>query len=674
MLHSANNQGVRSHHGQRGVSLIEVLVVMVILLVGIFSIAQLFPGGFFAVRSAENSTLADRLAQAQLETLKQNNAFLLDAIYMYTDDGVLNPNFSPTDLSGTTTSPYTPPAPSTVGADVRFDDINKARFIAGEKFTVPTVNTGVGTPTNGLSIHVLNYGPISLPLLPTQLLTSPSVPASVKGQPAVHSAPWTAKVGNSQQTVADDPQNNYTVAGVADVPADLIMIGQPNFAVDYTGQRIAIPPAPYVQYFTFIVKRLVTVTNSQGVVTSQGIVTFYYPLVLPAANPSQPDPTQAYNGIWFDPSGATGPNYLDPSRQVVTDVTPPNGNGAVVGNWIPNAGQLTCSLQAESSGGSTAATLMALQADPNPYTYVIYDSDTTLTNVSPGVLAFNPRLVGQQISASYLSYDWHIIHDDAVVPGSDAIDPGNPGVPIRLTLNHLQAVGDVNSDQSIYNGMFRIGDTTNSANNYDVVLLDTDTGEMAGLYATEAAVFNYDNPSSGTIATNQVGISYLGGRITLPTDSSNVWYYGNHKHLRIFYKCDQEWGVVLQKAPSLYVAGNPALQVATFAQDPSNSLYLDFPKCDTGQVVEMDDISYVDTNGVQRQVSGASGTIAINSLGTDSNPYVDLTPFLPNVNPSVPIQIGDVRGISALSSVVWKERDLWKTRSADTILTNGQGQ
>ena len=86
MRFSANNQRQRHGH-QRGTSLVEVLIVLVILVVGIFSIARLFPGGFFAVRSAENNTFADRLAQAQLETLKQNDAFLLDAVYMYSNAG-----------------------------------------------------------------------------------------------------------------------------------------------------------------------------------------------------------------------------------------------------------------------------------------------------------------------------------------------------------------------------------------------------------------------------------------------------------------------------------------------------------------------------------------------------------------------------------------------------------
>ena len=95
----------------------------------------------------------------------------------------------------------------------------------------------------------------------------------------------------------------------------------------------------------------------------------------------------------------------------------------------------------------------------------------TLTTVSLGTIAFNPRLAGQQVSISYLAYDWHIIHEDQDVPDT-------PGTPIRLTLNHMKRVGDVQSDQTIYNGIFRSSDASVP---YDVVLMDTDTGDMQGL-------------------------------------------------------------------------------------------------------------------------------------------------------------------------------------------------
>ena len=107
MLCPVNNRRLRHRGSRRGTSLVEVLVALVLLVIGIYSIARLFPGGFFSLRSAENDTFADRLAQGQLEQLKQNNNFLLDAVYMYSNQAGFfsdNSNVLPTEGDA-----YTPP-------------------------------------------------------------------------------------------------------------------------------------------------------------------------------------------------------------------------------------------------------------------------------------------------------------------------------------------------------------------------------------------------------------------------------------------------------------------------------------------------------------------------------------------------------------------------------------
>src|SRR5438552_1615968 len=65
---------------RRGISLIEVLVVLVLLLVGIFSVIRLFPGGFLVNRWAEETTLASRLAKQESDRVSTNPANLMDAI------------------------------------------------------------------------------------------------------------------------------------------------------------------------------------------------------------------------------------------------------------------------------------------------------------------------------------------------------------------------------------------------------------------------------------------------------------------------------------------------------------------------------------------------------------------------------------------------------------------
>ena len=195
---------------------------------------------------------------------------------------------------------------------------------------------------------------------------------------------------------------------------------------------------------------------------------------------------------------------------------------------------------------------------------------------------------------------------------------------------------------------------------------------MQGLSEADAVnVFDLDT-ATGSPTSSQVAISYQNGRITLPTSSSVAWYAGNHKHLRVFYEGDLDWGVAIQKAPSLYSLGTDgSLGVGQYAVSGANPLHLHFPHCDSGKVVEVQDINYTDQSGSPRQVSGSSGTITTDTIGSDTD-YIDLTGFLPDADPTKPVQIGAVRGVSARAVVIWKERTNWKTRALDTILTRTQ--
>ena len=702
MRFPANNLRFRPG-SRRGTSLVEVLVVLVILVVGIFSIARLFPGGFIALRSAENNTFADRLSQGQLESLKQNDAFLLDAVYMYNPDGSFSPNVAPTDLTGTTANPFV--ASGAQAGDVSYNDINKARFISGETFSVPSANVAPGTATTGVPVHTLNYGPIALPTFGSQpgspqvISNSPTAPAAVRGLPPIHSAPWAAKVGNSQSPVPSDTTGTYQVPGGYDNTPDVISINQPNYAIDYTGQRIAVPPTPYPQSFTLVLKiRLAPVSAG----SPPGTVTYYLPLLIPAGN----DPSTPYTGTWFDPTTT----YVDTTRlpnanTFVTDIPTPTQTPDTDTNysaaWLSGTASLVRTLQMQkANGGGPSATITDLKANPDPYTYVLLSDNlngpVTLNNVGLGVFAFSPRLTGQNVSVSYVAYDWHVIHEDEDAPEAAS-------TPIRLTLNHLKKAGDIQSDESVYNGLFRPADTSDATGpNYDIVLLDTDTGVSQGLNATSAVVYDEDSTTAGNPATNQVQVSYLGGRITLPTDSTNPWYYQRHKHLRVYYRGDLDWAVAVQKAPSQYArndagltltGGSYPLQLGQYAVDvATQNVY--FPRADAGKTVELDDVIYYDQSGKQYQVSnivlalstgdsstypdqktGATVTSGIRQAGSDTQNLGSYLPVDSSSSPFDPtkgILIGAVRGVSATAVVIWKERTQWKTRNIDTILTRAQ--
>ncbi len=64
-----------------GASLVEVLVVIVILVVGIFSIVRLFPGGFLVLERGKEQAMAAQLNKQMLERLKGRLENLPEGIY-----------------------------------------------------------------------------------------------------------------------------------------------------------------------------------------------------------------------------------------------------------------------------------------------------------------------------------------------------------------------------------------------------------------------------------------------------------------------------------------------------------------------------------------------------------------------------------------------------------------
>src|ERR1043165_7525477 len=65
---------------ENGISLIEVLVVMVLLLIGIFSLVRLFPPGFLINQQTEARTIASRLAKQEQDRFANLPGNLMDAV------------------------------------------------------------------------------------------------------------------------------------------------------------------------------------------------------------------------------------------------------------------------------------------------------------------------------------------------------------------------------------------------------------------------------------------------------------------------------------------------------------------------------------------------------------------------------------------------------------------
>lgn len=145
----------RPLHNHKGTSLIEILVALVIFLVGIVSIVRLFPGGFVTMQHSENVTLANRMAQAEIERWQARPANLPAGILAWGQDPS-NPsrydiwsNVHPEQLDD-----------SIAPGDYYFTGVNRFRRIHAESTKIPMPQLDAGGAYAGC-IYVLAFSPIS---------------------------------------------------------------------------------------------------------------------------------------------------------------------------------------------------------------------------------------------------------------------------------------------------------------------------------------------------------------------------------------------------------------------------------------------------------------------------------------------------------------------------------
>lgn len=688
MNNALSQQNTKTGHKRAGFSLVEILVVLVVLVVGILAIVRLFPAGFIALRNAQNSTFADRLGQAALESLKQGQGTLPDAVYMYEDAYMyapgdaygFNPNVAPDDLYSYISDGTGRNTSHQYGLlTANFADINKQRFISNETVAVPAahvVNNVMYPP-----LYTVAFGPIFLP----------SVPATGGGQLpylTVNSTPWTVQNGDSR-LLADG--SGRSVTNPADVlspgqgaylgdlaananPAPVLRPSQNLYLVDLDAGQIAVPTASYAQTFTL------TVTRKFGGTTTQTITA-------DALGFSNNAPT-GYTGNWFGTTIATGGGDPLPSTAPVL----------VSGVSTPNPWTLVTLTRPFQYMGILPAPNMPMPFTADPYQYCLDSGniagDATMENM--GVLAFNPIAGGQngipplQAQISYQTLNWHVLHENLDVPSG--------GGTLKLVLDHLKRVGDVQFDGTIFAGLTTDANTP-AASQYDLLMLDRDTGDIYGFRGTGGnvaateytngtatdltgdysvdVVDNGDDPSDSTkTGKPHIVLNYASGRVTFPATFAS-------KHFRVFYAGDADWAVAVQKAPSTYTQTFNQADLSTISADMPNRFYVPtdgtariyFPACDAGKTVELDNVSYNDKAGKTHQVPLVSQPISEVSQGPGY--YVDLGTLGANTIPSTDspitnLTVGGARGVSLRAIVIWHERNAWHTRATDTLLTRSQ--
>lgn len=629
---------------RRGVSLIEVLVVLVILVTGILVIIRLYPSGFFSVQSVGNAAVADSLGKAALEAAQQNLGSLPETIQpggasIGGMDAYGRPTATAADAS------YDPDFNSTVQPDYSVT-LDRARLVVNETFTVPTASTVVTPLGNELeSIYVTKFGPITTEVPPSGS-TPPYTPTpKLQNYLSINSANWQPVTAD---TALSPPTQNISEEG------------QPQFSVDYVHQRIAVPYAAYEydvvskSYKSYSQEMIVSITGSDYKVyteylniprgTDRDSTHPYAPRDTSNVNYLAEVTTPGYyQGGWFDPTMTYG------------------DSGAGVQSTLPlGVTWLRVSLYRPYTGIGPTDTF----SKTDFYQFKLTSPNLGSTMYNLGGLGINPMAGGGvgraafNVRVSYRVASWQVIHEDRDVP---ALSTGNTSV-LRLSLKNLKRAGDEGPNNSIDPGLLSGG--------HSMYILDLDTGTQVAPAVNGAA--DPTNPDLPMIDEDVQGtstdpaainVSFAIGRLTFGSNSFGDNPNGNTPHahrVRIFYTGDLNWTVAVQKAPAYYVLDN-----FTLAAFPMNGIlpghcYYDvntksllFPQSDAGKTVEVD--SSPDQPGLTSAIGNA--VIAMNGIN-----YVSLTTTL------TASQITAVRGLSARAVVAWQERGQWKSHSVDTIL------
>ena len=96
-----------------------------------------------------------------------------------------------------------------------------------------------------------------------------------------------------------DTTGTYNTPGGYENPSDLYTVNQPNYAIDYTGHRIAVPPRQLRSGVHSDLRITFTPNPSGTTPTAPPVtVTYYLPLNLLSSTSSG----NPYSGGWFDPT------------------------------------------------------------------------------------------------------------------------------------------------------------------------------------------------------------------------------------------------------------------------------------------------------------------------------------------------------------------------------------
>ena len=631
-----------AHRRTSGFSLIEVMVAMVILVIGIFAIVRLFPGGFLSILRTSELTQAQGLAQEQIDAEKQR-AFVPESIVAVdpTNPSKILADIRPDELGDES-------AASASGNASRYTDpyyvsnINHFLRVLGESFRIPAPSSNSASGKGAMVM--LQRGPV-YNQFGTDSTGNPTDSLTVRGMPLQRI---------EQSSLATF--NNPTAA------PQLVNDGQ--YAIDYQQLKIAFYPhvGSGTRQFVFAYEYLI---NSSGQVV-------IVPVVPDPATPAATTITVPDVSAASLPPGVTTPAPI--WQDIFASATNPNGVTKPA-DFDPSLG-----LHLNSDDVSRKFRYTTAAFDSDAYEYNWY-SPQYGTNANVGVLIFNPTGYSQVTPGSggpqpisarvdYTIFDNHIIHEDRIIPVAPPYD-------IRLSLQFILVGGHVGDPDrtydtmTTYNGMFR--DVSNTTP--DVLLYDLNTGDVissVGVSGGSVGATLDDRP--GVLHLSQSGVEKAG------LQGATV---------RVYYRTEKDWGTELQKANGHYVQASTPANVqyngyyiggSDAANDgSSNRIY--FPACEAGKTVVLGEF-FVKTNvaapgdrlrfsNEAYQVNAEPG--AFESLGGRLLTWIDISSQHAEASKQAWVfdsqqtgrAVSNVRGGSMRMRILWCDSKRW--RKVDNI-------
>lgn len=646
-----------------GFSLVEVLVVLVVLVIGIFAIARLFPQGFGSIRYTERVTIAQSLTRAAGEFLRAHASNLPDGIVALRplSDGTMVPdptlNPDPTFLfnEGNLNTPI---------VDSRIAGPNRWRRVLGEAVRIPPPTTTGYVTTGPVSLYTLNFSPFYADYGPT-----PNHEIGLKWQSAglqVYGATPLRRIVISN--VPPDADDTKTMR------EDLAAYG-----IDYELRRIYFPAVP---------------ANSTDPIfndTRDFKVDFSYQQIDPNNMArARASTTITITGIpWKELVAGRGYNFVD------LPVAPPDAPAGTIAKYEPEA-EFVYQKFRYLDGNIPFSGL-------NPYQYKVMNPLT-------GVIGFNPLAAtaplrtgsGQGITAKidYDVEDWQLLHEDMVIPSDLQPTVKVAASPIKRlgdqedVLNYIVGSNGANQGESLeYRGLIRaypsfpgrngdVGRPSPTDNAVDFVVADL----QEGLYLTNQSFGVAPGPPgqnglidyrAGTIRFNDT-VAWIapGGGVLSPQPIAG-------KNIRVYYRASADWGVAAMKPFSNYLRQSVDLNnlaVNEYMQGTGGYIFL--PMTDLGKSVMIDYIWRTPDTApappgeslppIERTVLG--------ELHRVNEPYATGSPvsnagwvLLNNGTcqgiAGCSVTILGVRGASVSSRAYWQEGNNWRFLDAPAILT-----